>query len=388
MGYSREILWEKGEEKNGEIDRNAILDSILQGPLGDLAEKVLAGYRLDRADGIRLGESGDLLTVGFLADYARRRKVGDEVYFINNVHLNHTNICRNLCLFCAFGRTADAPGAYTLTLEEIAAKMEQARAYHPVEVHIVGGLNPALPFTYYEEMLTVVRKILPEAHIQAFDAVEIAFLSEISGLGIEDVLLRLRETGLGSLPGGGAEIFNPAVRRLICPRKISGEHWLEVHRCAHRLGFHTNATMLYGHIESIADRVDHLLRLRELQDETGGFLAFIPLPFHPENTAFSHLSRTSGYDDLKTFALARLLLDNFFAIKAFWIMLTPKLAQITLSFGANDLDGTVREERIAHDAGADTPQYQPAETFLAMIREAGRIPVERDTLYNAIRRYD
>lgn len=388
MGCFREVFWDREPESFREDGGNAALKAILEGPLGDLAEKVLEGRRLDRADGIRLGESNDLLALGFLADYGRRCRVGDEVYFINNVHLNHTNICRNLCLFCAFGRTADAPGAYTLTIEEIAAKMEKVKACRPTEVHIVGGLNPALPFAYYEEMLVTVRRILPEAHIQAFDAVEIDFLSEISGLSVEEVLLRLREAGLGSLPGGGAEIFNPEIRRRICPRKISGERWLEVHATAHRLGFRTNATMLYGHIESIADRVDHLLRLRELQDETGGFLAFIPLPFHPENTAFSHLSGTSGYDDLKTVALARLLLDNFFAIKSFWIMLTPKLAQITLSFGANDLDGTVREERIAHDAGAVTPQYQPAQEFIAMIREAGRIPVERDTLYNVIRRYD
>ncbi len=370
----------------GEKDR--MIESVLKGPLGDIAERVLTGRRLSRADGIRLGESNDLLALGVLADYARQRRVGDDVYFINNIHLNHTNICRNLCLFCAFGRQPDAPGAFALTLDEIAAKMEQARAYYPTEVHIVGGLNPALPFEYYEEMLKTVRRILPYAHIQAFTAVEIDFLSEISGLSICEVLNRLREAGLGSLPGGGAEIFNPAVRTKLCPRKIDGEHWLEVHATAHRMGFRTNATMLYGHIETIADRVDHLIRLRELQDETGGFLAFIPLPFHPQNTAFAHLTRTSGYDDLKTVALARLLLDNFHHIKSFWILLTPKLAQITLNFGANDLDGTVREERIAHDAGAATPQYQPSETFLALIREAGRIPVERDTLYNVIRRYD
>ncbi len=386
-GRSREVCRERAQEEENRAG-GAFLASILEGPLGEIAEKVLTGRRLSRADGIRLWESNDLLTLGYLADYARRRKAGDEVYFINNVHLNHTNVCRNLCLFCAFGRPAEAPGAYTLTRDEIAAKMEEARACQPAEVHIVGGLNPALPFTYYEEMLATVRKSLPGAHIQAFDAVEIDFLSEISGLSLEEVLMRLREAGLGSLPGGGAEIFNPAVRRRICSRKISGERWLEVHATAHRLGFRTNATMLYGHIEEIPDRVDHLLRLRELQDETGGFLAFIPLPFHPENTALSHLPRTSGYDDLKTIALARLLLDNFFAIKSFWIMLTPKLAQITLSFGANDLDGTVREERIAHDAGAETPQYQPADIFLAMIREAERVPVERDTLYNVIKRYD
>lgn len=362
-------------------------ERVLVGPLGDIAEKVLQGERLTREEGVRLAESSDLLALGSMADYARRCRVGDIVYFINNAHINHTNICKNLCRFCAFGRKAEAPGAFALTLDEIAAKVDEFKLYQPTEVHIVGGLNPAIPFSYYEEMLRIVRGALPDAHIQAFDAVEIDFLAEISGLGVDGVLGRLREAGLGSLPGGGAEIINPAVRREICPQKISGERWLEVHKTAHQMGLHTNATMLYGHLESPADRVDHLIRLRTLQDETGGFLAFIPLPFHPENTAFSHLQRTSGFDDLKTVALARLLLDNFLYIKSFWIMLTPNLAQISLAFGANDLDGTVREEKIAHDAGAATPQYQPSEDFLRMIREAGRIPVERDTVYNVIRHY-
>ncbi|MCG0278202.1 MAG: aminofutalosine synthase MqnE [Thermanaeromonas sp.] len=362
-------------------------EAVLKGPLGDIAEKVFEGERLSREDGIRLMESDDLLAVGFLADFARKKKVGDEVYFINNAHINYTNVCRNLCSFCAFGRPADAEGAYTLSIEEIAQKAEHYRKYEPTEIHIVGGLNPALPFSYYEDMLRTIKEILPQAHLQAFDAVEIDFISEISGLSLEEVLLRLKEAGLGSLPGGGAEIFNPAVRSKICPRKISGERWLEVHATAHRLGIRTNATMLYGHIESLEDRVDHLLALREQQDRTGGFMAFIPLPFHPANTGLKHLPPTTGYDDLKTLAVSRLLLDNFDHIKAFWIMLTPKVAQIALHFGVDDLDGTVREEHIAHDAGAETPQYHPAEEFLRLIREAGRIPVERDTLYNVVRRY-
>lgn len=364
-----------------------LAEAIIRGPLGDIAAKVFQGQRLSREDGLRLMESNDLLAIGFLADYVRRQKVGEVVYFINNAHINHTNVCRNLCRFCAFGRRPEAEGAYTLTLEEIAEKAEQFKKYNPTEIHIVGGLNPELPFSYYEDMLRIIKEILPQAHLQAFDAVEIDFLSEISGLSLEEVLLRLREAGLGSLPGGGAEIFNPVVRQQICPRKISGERWLEVHAVAHRLGIHSNATMLYGHIESPADRVDHLLALRRLQDETGGFKAFIPLPFHPANTGLSELPPTTGYDDLKTLAVSRLLLDNFDHIKAFWIMLTPKLAQIALNFGVDDLDGTVREERIAHDAGAETPQYQPAEELLRLIREAGRIPVERDTLYNVVRRY-
>ncbi|NLI13085.1 MAG: CofH family radical SAM protein, partial [Peptococcaceae bacterium] len=234
----------------------------------------------------------------------------------------------------------------------------------------------------------LVRDILPEAHIQAFDAVEIDFLSEISGLGLEETLSRLGEAGLGSLPGGGAEIFSAGVREKICSKKISGARWLEVQETAHKMGFRSNATMLYGHLETIEDRVDHLLALRELQDRTGGFLSFIPLAFHPDNTSLAQLPKTTGVTDLKALAVARLMLDNFQHIKAFWIMITPRMAQVALSFGVDDLDGTVREERIFHEAGAETAQYQPAETFLRMIREAGRTPVERDTLYNVIRRYD
>lgn len=365
-----------------------MIHDLEHGPLGQVARKVMDGRRLDRADGIKLWESVDLLSVGMLSDYARRQKAGNDVFFINNTHINHTNVCRNLCELCAFGKKNSDKEAYTLSIEEIAARAGKARGMGITEVHMVGGLNGDLPFSYYEEMLRAVREVLPEAHLQAFDAVEIDFISEVSGLGLEEVLLRLKEAGLGSLPGGGAEIFNPAVRKRICSRKIGAERWLEVHETAHRLGFRSNATMLYGHVESIEDRVDHLLTLRELQDRTGGFLSFIPLAFHPGNTSYAHLSKTTGVMDLKSLAIARLMLDNFAHIKAFWIMITPKVAQVALSFGVNDLDGTVREERIAHEAGAETAQYQPAETFLRLIREAGRTPVERDTLYNVIRRYD
>lgn len=364
-----------------------MVHNLEKGPLAGVARKVLDGRRLSREDGIRLWESDDLPAIGLLSDYARRRKVGNDVFFINNAHINHTNVCRNLCELCAFGKKPGDRGAYTLSIEEIAARAEKLRGLGITEVHIVGGLNESLPFSYYEEMLRTVKEILPEVHIQAFDAVEIDFLGEISGLDLEEVLLRLKEAGLGSLPGGGAEIFNPAVRKRICSKKIGPERWLEVHEKAHRLGFRSNATMLYGHLESIEDRVDHLIALRELQDRTGGFLAFIPLAFHPKNTSFEHLPGTTGMMDLKALAIARLMLDNFDHIKAFWIMITPKVAQVALSFGVDDLDGTVREERIAHEAGAETAQYQPPETFLQMIREAGRTPVERDTLYNVIRRY-
>lgn len=365
-----------------------MVHDLENGPLGDVAVKVLAGRRLSREDGIKLWKSNDLLAIGLLSDYARQRKVGNDVFFINNAHINHTNVCRNLCELCAFGKKPGDKGAYTLSIEEIAARAGKLRGLGITEVHIVGGLNENLPFSYYEEMLRTVKEILPDAHIQAFDAVEIDFFSEVSGLSLEEVLLRLKEAGLGSLPGGGAEIFNPAVRKRICSRKIGAGRWLEVHEKAHRLGLRSNATMLYGHLESIEDRVDHLLALRELQDRTGGFLSFIPLAFHPKNTSFDHLPKTTGMMDLKSLAIARLMLDNFDHIKAFWIMITPKVAQVALSFGVDDLDGTVREEHIAHEAGAETAQYQPQEAFLQMIREAGRTPVERDTLYNVVRRYD
>ncbi|WP_338825057.1 Aminodeoxyfutalosine synthase [Moorella humiferrea] len=360
---------------------------LLRGELADIAARVEAGERLSREDGIRLMECRDLLAVGYLADLARRRTCDDVVYFINNAHINYTNVCQNLCELCAFGKEKDAPGAYTMTLEEVEAKARTAAAAGVTEIHIVGGLNPELPYDYYLELVKTVRRAAPGACIQAFDAVEIDFIASRAGRPIADVLQELRQAGLDSLPGGGAEIFNPDLRRHLCAKKIDGRRWLQVHETAHRLGIPTNATMLYGHFETAADRVDHLLALRELQDRTGGFLAFIPLAFHPTNTAFSHLPGPTGVDDLKVLAVSRLLLDNFRHIKAFWIMMGPKLAQIALHFGVNDLDGTVREEHIFHEAGATTPQYQPPESFLNSIRAAGRIPVERDTLYREIRRY-
>ncbi|MBE3587249.1 MAG: aminofutalosine synthase MqnE [Thermoanaerobacteraceae bacterium] len=356
------------------------------GELKDIAEKVEAGERLDFADGVRLFASGDLLTIGRLADLVRRRKNKDRVYFIVNRHINHTNICLNRCPLCAFGRDKDSPGAYVLSLDEIEKRAYESRGRGISEIHIVGGLHQDLEMDYYLEMLRRVRRALPGVVIQAFTAVEVDHLARTSGLSLEETLKALMEAGLDSLPGGGAEIFSPRVRERICPRKISGERWLQVHETAHRLGMRTNATMLYGHIETIEERVDHLLRLRALQDRTGGFLAFIPLAFHPQNTALEPLglAGTTGYDDLKVLAVARLLLDNFDHIKAFWISIGPKLAQVSLSFGVDDLDGSVVEEKIFHDAGARTGQHLAREELVNMIRAAGRRPVERDTLYNVL----
>lgn len=352
--------------------------------LGPIYEKVLAQERLTREDGLTLYRTPDLLGVGYLADLVRRRLHGNKAYYIYNQHINYSNICVNGCRFCAFGKKAGEPGAYEMTLEDILAKVRE-RLHEPItEIHIVGGLHPELPFSYYLEMLRGIKALRPAVHLQAFTAVEIAHLADLAGMSVADTLQALKEAGLGSLPGGGAEVFSPRIRRELCPKKLSPEGWLEVCKTAHRLGLRTNATMLYGHLETLEERVEHLLRLREAQDETGGFLTFIPLAFHPRNTGLEHLRETTGFDDLKNLAVARLLLDNFPHIKAFWVMIGPKMAQLSLAFGADDIDGTVMEERITHMAGAQTPQGLTRAQLLQMIREAGCEPVERDTLYNVI----
>jgi aminodeoxyfutalosine synthase len=349
-----------------------------------ISDKVAAGARLDKADGCALFQSSDLLGVGFLAQMVRQRLHGNKAFYIYNQHLNYSNICVNGCKFCAFGRKAGEDGAYEMSLSEIFARVE-ARAHEPItEIHIVGGCHPDLPFSFYLDMLRGIKARRPEVHLQAFTAVEVAHLADKAGLSVVDTLLALREAGLGSLPGGGAEVFSPRIRQTLCPEKLSPAGWLEVAQAAHRLGLNTNATMLYGHLETVEERVDHLLQLRAAQDETGGFLAFIPLAFHPANTGLSELTGPSAVDDLKTLAVSRLLLDNFPHIKAFWVMLGPKLAQISLCFGVDDVDGTVMEERITHMAGAQTPQGLTRAQLRALIREAGCEPVERDTLYSVV----
>lgn len=355
--------------------------------LREVADKVLKGQRLGLKDGIALFNSRALLSIGYLADLVRQRRHGKRVFFAVNRHINHTNVCINRCCFCAFSRTPGAEGAYTLSPAEVAAKAEEAAALGVHEVHLVGGLNPELTLDYFCEVLQRIRAILPAATIKALTAVEIDYLAQRHNLSVNAVLSVLKEAGLDCLPGGGAEVFAPRVRKRICPRKISGERWLEVHATAHRLGIPTNATMLYGHVETVAERVDHLLRLRELQDQTGGFLTFIPLAFHPKNTAMAKwgLRETTGFDDLKTLAIARLLLDNFAHIKAYWVMIGSKMAQISLGFGVDDLEGTVIEERITHSAGACTPELMARLELVGLIRTAGYVPVERDALYNVVR---
>ena len=354
--------------------------------LEPIATKVLAGERLSAADGLALYESNDLLAVGWLANHVREKRHGNLCYYNINRHINPTNVCGAHCRLCAFGRDEDADGAYTYSLEEIWQRAGQGVAEGTTEFHIVGGLHPDLPFSFYLDMIRGLKQRFPQVHLKAFTMVEVGFYARISKLSVRDTLLAMKDAGVDSLPGGGAEIFNPRVRKIICDHKTSGRMWLDIARTAHEVGLRSNATMLYGHIETSEERVEHLLLLRDLQDRTKGFQTFIPLAFHPDNTALDYLPKPTGFDDLKTIAISRLLLDNFDHIKAYWIMLTPKIAQIALRFGADDIDGTVLEEKIYHDAGATTPQHMTRAGLERLIRAAGRIPFERDTLYNPVDR--
>jgi aminodeoxyfutalosine synthase len=354
--------------------------------LESIRDKVSAGVRLSEEDALALFRSRDIHAVGEMADFVNRRVNGDRVYFIVNRHINPTNICVNRCKFCAFSKGREEPLAYTMTMEEILVRAEEARSQNATELHIVGGLHPDLPFDFYLRMLRFLRERFPEMHIQAFTAVEIDYFSRITGLSLGEVIRQLKEAGLGSLPGGGAEIFDPEVRNRICPEKISGERWLEVMEEVHGAGLRSNATMLYGHVETLASRVDHMRRLREMQDRTGGFQSFIPLAFHPKNTEIAR-GYTTGLTDLLSLAVGRIYLDNFLHVKSFWIMVGPKIAQISLHFGVDDIDGTVVEEKITHAAGAQTGQEMTVAGLVTMIRQAGKIPVERDTLYNVVREW-
>ena len=354
--------------------------------LEPIAAKVLARQRLEFDEGLALYGSPDVLAVGWLANHVRERMHGDVTYFNVNRHINPTNVCVAACKLCAFGRKKADPAGYTMALEEAYETAASGYTEAVTEFHIVGGLHPDLPFEYFLDLVSGLKQRFPKVHIKAFTMVEVAYLARRAKLTIEQTLIKLREAGVDSMPGGGAEIFAARVRSIICDHKIDGEEWLETARLAHKLGFKSNATMLYGHIENDEDRVDHLLKLRAVQDETGGFQTFIPLAFHPENTPLDHLPVTTGLTDLRQIAVSRLLLDNFPHIKAYWQMLTPKIAQIALRFGADDLDGTVIEEKIYHDAGATTPQGMTRKELCRLITEAGRVPVERDTLYHAVTR--
>jgi aminodeoxyfutalosine synthase len=371
------------------------LGKIVDRPLRPVGEKVVAGTRLSHADAELLFTSPDLLGVGMLADYANRRKHGDVVTFAANQHINPTNVCylRKTCVFCSFARLPKEEGAYHYTLDQVFAEAETAAAGLTKEFHIVGGLDMKAGLQYYSEMFRGLKSRYPHVHIKGLTAVEIAHVARIEKMSIEEVLIALREAGLDTLPGGGAEVFGRGVRMAIADKKLAAEDWIDVHRTAHRLGIRSNCTMLYGHVETIQDRVDHLSLLRELQDESGGFLAYIPLAYHPDNNELGiELGRqgtaTTGFDDLRNLAVGRLFLDNFDHIKTHWIMVTPFLSQTSLAFGVNDLEGTVVREKIYHEAGAHTAQGLSLDDILDLIRSAGKTPAERDSFYNILRVFD
>ncbi len=352
--------------------------------IADIAAKVKADERLSFAEGLFLDEQADLLTLGRLADLVRERKNGRYAYYNTNVHLNPTNVCVYRCTFCAFRSDLRAEKAYVFTDEMIRERVLEAREHGATEIHVVGGLHHLKKFDWYVDVVRTIHETCPEIHIKAWTGVEIHWFSHLTNKPYDWVLQEMMDVGLGSLPGGGAEIFDEEVRSQICEHKSDAGRWIDIHRTAHGLGLRSNATMLYGHLEQARHRVDHLCQLRGLQDETGGFQTLIPLAFHPENTGMSHLAKPSGHFDLRMIALSRLMLDNFDHIKAYWIMLGEKTAQVALGFGADDLDGTVVHELIYHDAGAKTPEGLTVGQLHRLIREAGCEPVERDTLYRRV----
>ena len=350
-----------------------------------IREKVYNNIRLSTDDALFLFKCKDLLQIGELANFKNFKINGDKVYYIVNIHINYTNICVNRCAFCAFYRKGQETDAYSMSIEDI---IEYIKTNYETnnfkEVHIVVGLHPSLPYNFYLNMIREIKKEFPFLMIQAFTAVEIDYLSKISGLSEKDVLLDLKENGLDSIPGGGAEIFNPVIRKKLCPQKISGEKWIEIHKTAHKIGISSNASMLYGVKESYEDRVSHLNEIRLAQDESGGFNSFIPFAFQPKNTAIKNSNMTSGYDDLKVIAISRLFLDNFKHIKTFFVNLGINLAQVSLSFGADDFDGTLTEEKISHNAGSINPVSLSVKNVKKIIKETGKLPTERDTIYNIV----
>jgi aminodeoxyfutalosine synthase len=359
--------------------------------LETIRDKVQVGERLDFEDGLALFETDDLLALGELADLARRVRGGDDrVFFVQNLYLNQTNVCRVKCKFCAFAKTTKQSDSYTMTPDELVDDaLRQRELTGFTEIHMVNGENPHVGFDFYVDTIAKLHAAMPDVHLKCYTASEIHHMTNLSGLSHEQVLLELRDAGLGSLPGGGAEIFADRVRRLVAPGKEHPDFWFHTHDTAHRLGIPTHCTMLYGHVETYEERVDHLLRLRDQQDRTGGFLAFVPLAFHPENTVFERrgFRHTTGADDLKVLAVSRLLLDNFAHVKAYWIMMGMPMAAVALHFGANDVQGTVVREEIFHAAGARTETEQKVEELVRFVRDAGRVPVQRDTLYNEVRRW-
>jgi aminodeoxyfutalosine synthase len=374
-----------------ELNRDLIRDAALL----PIADKVERGDRLTKDEGALLFRSPDLIGVGAMADASNRARYGNRVTFAANQHINPTNVCilRKTCVFCSYARLPKEEGAYRYTLDQTLAEAAHARTGMTREFHIVGGLDMQAGLDYYVEMFSALKREHPQVHIKALTAVEIAHIARIEKMPVKEVLIALREAGLDTMPGGGAEVFSPGVRATIADKKLSGEEYVNVHRTAHELGIRTNCTMLYGHVESVEDRIEHLAMLRTLQDETGGYLAYIPLAYHPDNNELGetlHMqgTATSGFDDLRNLAVARLFFDNVPHIKTHWIMVTPALSQTALHFGVNDLEGTVVREKIYHEAGAHTAQAMSLDDILRLIRGAGKSPAERDSFYNIIRTFD
>src|SRR5438874_4982583 len=361
--------------------------TMIASRLENIRAKIEAGQRLTFDDGLDLEEHADLFTLGELANLVRERKNGNRTYYNVNEHLNPTNVCVYRCVFCAFRADLKSPKGYVMSDEQILERAAEAEKRGATEMHIVGGLHHQLPYEWYLNVVRIIHQAHPRLHLKAYTAVEWDWFQQLTGRPTKELLAEVKEAGLGSLPGGGAEIFHPEVRDLICEHKADADAWIRIHREAHELGLRSNATMLYGHIEKPAHRIDHLCRLRALQDETGGFQTFIPLAFHPDNTklgADRNIQKPTGLMDLRVMAISRLMLDNFPHLKAYWIMLGIKTAQVALSFGADDLDGTVVHEKIYHDAGSDSPQELSVDSIRRLIEEAGREPVERDTLYQEV----
>ncbi|OQY50590.1 MAG: aminofutalosine synthase MqnE [Desulfobacteraceae bacterium 4572_87] len=361
-----------------------VLNQISDPAIQAMGERLLKGERLAPDDGLACFNTTDLIGLGQLASAVKQSRYGDKAFFISNHHLNYTNVCENRCRFCAFHRAPDSKDAYTYAPEEAAALIAQSPVADLREIHIVGGCHPHLDFDYYTKLLKALIRAKPELKLKAFTAVEIDHLASREGITSRECLKRLKSAGLSAMPGGGAEVFSERVREALFPRKISADRWLEIHGEAHSLGIGTNATLLFGHMETLEERVVHLFRLRKQQDLTGGFRAFIALPFHPENTPLAHMPGPTGVDILKTIAAARLILDNIDHIKAYWVMLGIKLTQTALHFGADDLEGTIVKERIAHQAGAATAPGLTRKRLVEMIREAGLIPEQRDTFHQPI----
>jgi len=362
--------------------------AIARAGLEDIHRKVLENERLSADDGLRLYACNDINAIGCLANLVRERLHGDVCYFVRNQHINYTNVCNKDCKFCAFYVRVNDPAGYTLTPDDVRRRVEE-QIHEPItEIHMVAGINPRLPYQYYLDIIKAVKSVRPDVMVKAYTMIEIAEMVRVAKKPVEEVWEDLKDAGLGSLPGGGAEVLSERVHAKLFNLKQTPSEWLEMARSAHKAGLRSNATMLYGHIETFAERVDHLIRIREVQDETGGFLTFIPLAFHPENTEMPELPHTTGIDDLKQLAIARLMLDNFEHIKSFWIMVSPQISQVSLWYGADDIDGTIIREEITHAAGARTPQGLTQTQLTGLIRETGRRPVERDALYRPVGRQE